>query len=123
MESNIEITFGEVNDASAEVVVSYCGNVLAESAQVSITGFVRGPFCKSGRTLTADYPFRQRADARLSAAAIITDPCFWAPNMPHLYSVNVRVVSDGQLVDQMQTDLGLHRTSPRRAVDFAPGTG
>ena len=54
---------------------------------------------------------------------VVSDPCMWTPEMPHLYQADVEARQGEQLVAEYHGTIGLRRLAPRRPVDFAPGTG
>lgn len=116
----IEITVGDVTDVEAHVIARYTGR-----ESVTLCGKLRGPFCERAQTLKADFPFTEpsAALARNVAEAVITDPCMWTPEMPHVYQVEVQAMDGNRLVAEHQAAIGLRRLAPRRPVDFAPGTG
>ena len=65
-----------------------------------LRGTLRGPFCETARTLPAEFVFRDMATTMTQMAeAIVTDPCMWSPEMPHLYHVDVEAVQ-GERVDR-----------------------
>ena len=53
------------------------------------------------------------------AEAVVTDPCMWSPEMPHLYHVDVEARQGEQVVAEYHGTIGLRRLAPRRPVDFA----
>jgi hypothetical protein len=114
-----EITVGDVTDMEAHVHAHYLG-----PANATLRGTVRGPFCDQGRTLAATFAFR-RTDSKQPnvAEAVITDPCLWTPEMPHVYRVELQVLNGDTVVATFDSAIGLRRLAPRRPVDFAPGTG
>jgi beta-galactosidase/beta-glucuronidase len=57
------------------------------------------------------------------ADAVVTDPCIWSPEMPHVYDVDVVARIGDQIVAVHHEKIGLRRLAPRRPVDLAPGTG
>src|SRR3954471_1359581 len=124
MQSELEILTGDVTDMEARVIARY--HVGDEGT--TLRGTVRGPYCENSRTLPAEFPLRplQRNDAALKmieAEAFVPDPCLWSPELPHVYEVNVEALCDGRTVAEYHGTIGLRRLSPRRPVDFAPGTG
>ena len=118
MQSQIEISIGDVTDMEARVYARFCG-----SEPATLEGTIRGPFCDRSRTLPADFPFRAVAAQPESVEAIITDPCMWTPEMPQLYQVDVVARRGDAIVAEYHEMFGLNRLAPRRPVDFAPGTG
>jgi hypothetical protein len=119
MDSRIDITVGDVTDMEAHVFARYIG-----PESVLLHGSLRGPFCERSRTLPADFEFRTfNAQQPNETEAIVTDPCMWTVEMPHVYQVNVEAYDGDRLVAEYHGTIGLQRLAPRRPVDFAPGTG
>jgi hypothetical protein len=119
MGQSIEILVGDVTDMEARVFARYCG-----TDQTILRGALRGPFCEKGRTLPADFAFRDLNPQQSGMAeAIVTDPCMWSPEMPQIYRVDVEALQGNQVVAEYHGTIGLQRLAPRRPVDFAPGTG
>lgn len=105
------IEVGEVSDLEARVIVQFA------DVDVRLSGCLRGPFCEKAHTLPAEYPL-VRLDGRLSAAeAIVTDPCAWSPELPHLYRVEVEAIRGGAVVATYHGELGLRRTSEPKNWD------
>jgi hypothetical protein len=119
MPSEIQISVGDVTDMEARVLARFSGG-----ERVQFRGMLRGPFCETARTLPADFPFRDLAPQQIGVAeALVTDPCMWSPEMPHLYRVDVEAIERDRVVAEYHGTIGLERLAPRRPVDFAPGTG
>jgi hypothetical protein len=125
MSGVIEISVGDVTDIEERVYARY-RPVGDAPSQVVLTGRLRGPFCEKARTLAADFKFQLvNADAveGVVAEAVVTDPCMWTEDMPHYYQVDVEAQQGNKVVAEYHGQIGLRRLAPRRAVDFAPGTG
>lgn len=117
----IEIHIGDVTDMEARVYARY---VAAQDEAVVLQGSLRGPYCENGRTLPAEFSFRDRSPEQPGLAeAIVTDPCLWSSEMPHVYRVEVEARQGAKIVAAYHGTVGLRRLAPRRPVDFAPGTG
>src|SRR5262245_57845494 len=94
MNNPIQITVGDVTDMEARVYARYTG-----SDSRTLRGSLRGPFCERGRTLPADFVFRTLERQKPSEAeAIVTDPCMWTAEMPHVYQVIVEAHDGNRLV-------------------------
>src|SRR5262245_54989894 len=118
MEAAIEIFVGDVTDVEAHVFAQYLG---AEFDSVVLTGNLRGPFCEGVRTLPAKFEFRpvQSDDPNVTRAeAVVTDPCMWSAEMPHVYNVVVEARLGDKVVAEHRGKIGLRRLAPRRPVDF-----
>jgi Glycosyl hydrolases family 2 len=119
MENEIEIFVGDVTDMEARVFARYRG-----TNQIILRGALRGPYCENNRTLPAEFAFREMGPQQTGLSeAIVTDPCMWSPEMPHLYRVDVEALEGNHVVAEYHGTIGLQRLAPRRPVDFAPGTG
>jgi hypothetical protein len=86
----LEIFFGEASDAVAHVYAR-----LAEvggAGELKLSGHLRGPSCLYADTLPARFPLVDRGPGKsLLAEAIVPEPCFWTPEMPHLYQAEVEL--------------------------------
>jgi hypothetical protein len=119
MPSKIEIFVGDATDMEAHVFARFNG-----PEPVRLRGTLSGPYCEKARTLPAEFPFRDAAPQENGLAeAVVTDPCMWSAEMPHLYRVEVEAVRGDEVVAEYDGTIGLQRLAPRRPVDFAPGTG
>ncbi len=125
MSSEIEIVLGDVSDVEAHVYARFHGHDQAAGMElVVLRGCVRGPFCEMSRTLPAEFAFRNSGTtATVEAEAVVTDPCLWSPELPHLYQVDLKALAGERVVAEYHGMVGLRCLSPRRPVDFAPGTG
>ena len=120
MSSNIEILVGDVTDVEARVIARYAG----ATKDVVLRGTLRGPFCEKGRTLPAEFEFRSSGTGNgAQVETLVSDPCMWTPEMPHLYQADVEARQGEKLIAEYHGTIGLRRLAPRRPVDFAPGTG
>lgn len=123
MSNAIEISVGDVTDVEAHVLARYAGEPIKD---VVLRGVICGPFCEGVRTLTAEFEFRPAGSddpQAVLAEAVVTDPCMWSAEMPHVYNVEVEARIGDQVVADHCGKIGLRRLAPRRPVDFAPGTG
>jgi beta-galactosidase/beta-glucuronidase len=118
MSSDIEIVVGDVTDVEARVIARYHG----VATGLLLRGTLRGPFCEKTRTLPAEFVFHRFGNGE-QIEATVPDPCMWTPEMPHLYQVDVEARKGEQVIAEYHGTIGLRRLSPRRPVDFAPGTG
>jgi Glycosyl hydrolases family 2 len=109
-----EISAVEVSEVEATVRVSYRGPA---SGPAAIRGTLRGPYCERAHTLPADYPFRAIAGVPAAAEAIVTDPCLWSEEMPHVYHVDLEAVQGETTADAYHGVVGLRRTSPLKNFD------
>jgi hypothetical protein len=108
-----EVTVADVSEVEARVRVRYRG---ASDDSILVRGTLRGPYCERAHTLPADYPF-SNATTEAAAEAIVTDPCLWSEELPHVYQAAVQAVRGGEVVAEYHGVVGLRRTSPARNWD------
>jgi hypothetical protein len=95
--TNLEIFFGDANDAEARVYARMEAD--DRSADCRLVGRVIGPSCEYAHTLTAAVPLVSKrpltdgaSDApALLAEAVVPEPCFWSADLPFLYNVEVEL--------------------------------
>jgi hypothetical protein len=137
MNDAIEIAVGDVNDVEAHVYAIFPASSTAggySDDRIEISGTLRGPFCDAARTLPAEYSFRPVTEHGLDASqavaphanqvvaeVIVTDPCLWSPDLPHVYHVDVEVRQVGRVLATFHGQVGLRRTAPRREGIAFPG--
>ncbi len=84
-----EIFFGDANPAEARI---YVRMPPGDDRVGPIAGQVYGPHCQYARTLPAATPLRDLGPGSTRLAeAIVPDPCFWTPESPHLYRVEIEI--------------------------------
>lgn len=105
------IDVGEVSDLEARVIVRFADD------DVRLSGCLRGPYCEKAHTLPAEYPLVRLAGQKSTAEAIVTDPCAWSPELPHLYRVEVEAIRGDAVVATYHGELGLRRTSEPKNWD------
>ena len=55
--------------------------------------------------------------AEAAAEAVVTDPCLWSEELPHLYHANVEALRGDVVVAEYHGEIGLRRTSPAKNWD------
>jgi hypothetical protein len=82
----------------------------AEGREWRFEGTVRGPFSTRARTLPATATLSDSGPgSTLSATASIPDPCFWTPDNPALYDVQLRLLNGTREIASVRRTLGLRR--------------
>ena len=90
--ARLEVFFGEVHPAAARVYASLQTDDLPRNCALS--GSIRGPFCRYASTLQSSASLVSRShNGGLLAEAVLPDPCFWTPDLPHLYRVQVELAA------------------------------
>jgi beta-galactosidase/beta-glucuronidase len=109
-----EIFAADVSEVEAKVVVRYLGE---NDEPVVLRGTLRGPYCQRAHTLPADYSFRELDAEKAAAEAVVTDPCLWTAELPHLYQADVEALRGDVVVAEYHGEIGLRRTSPAKNWD------
>jgi hypothetical protein len=103
----LDVFFGDSNPAEARVYAQLSGTELAD---LTVDGTVRGPESLVARTLPATARFRTLPPgATLLAEAVIPDPCFWTPDAPFLYAVDLTVRRGHEAIESHHQLLGIRR--------------
>jgi len=105
-----EVTVADVSDVQAIVRIRYRG---AATGPLLLRGGLRGPYCELARTLPAEFPLRNQGADDLIGEAVVTDPCLWTEELPHLYQADVEALRGDEVVAEYHGVVGLRRTSSR----------
>ena len=131
------VFFGHASNAEARVYAQWTpafashshaisGGPAEESlptlAEVTLAGTISGPRSKFARTLAATIPFRPLSAGEFPLAeAIVPDPCFWTPESPYTYQVEVVATRGGQVLCQSRQSLGIRPLGTRGKSVFFDG--
>ena len=90
MNPQLQLFVGEASDAEARVYAVLPRAGLPDDVQLA--GELVGPYCRYSQTLPARIRFVDRGPgAALLAEAVVPDPCFWTPELPFMYSAELRL--------------------------------
>jgi hypothetical protein len=90
----LELFFGEATDAEARVYARLPWDGPLDGWR--LTGTLTGPECRFAKTLPAKFDFHDLGPGQgLLAEAIVTEPCFWTPDLPFLYRCTVELRMTG----------------------------
>jgi hypothetical protein len=90
LERDLQLFIGDASDAEARVYATLPRGDLLHDAQ--LTGELIGPHCRYSKTLPARIRFIDRGPGpTLLAEAVVADPCFWTPELPFMYSAELRL--------------------------------
>ncbi|MEX0938884.1 MAG: hypothetical protein WDZ59_13565 [Pirellulales bacterium] len=107
----VRVFFGDASPAAANVYAQASGDLPPDAR---LTGSVGGPTCAYARTLAATMPLRDRGPGPTPLAeAIVPDPCFWTPELPYLYQVDVELRRGEQLIARQRHLLGIRPLAVR----------
>ncbi len=103
---------GEASPAEAHVYVQLR---LPQSCEADrLRGEITGPFSRYARTLPATTRFAAPCrDDEFLTAIVLTDPCFWSPELPYLYQVRVALEQSGIEVWSDERAFGIRRLGVR----------
>jgi hypothetical protein len=83
-------------------------------ADCKLVGHVIGPECRYAQTLPARVPLVDRGSGKtLLAEAVLPEPCFWTPELPFLYRVEIELRTGGETHGRRERLLGLRRLGVR----------
>jgi hypothetical protein len=104
-----QLLVGEASDAEARVYAALPRAGLP--AKATLAGELTGPHCRYSQTLPARIRFVDRGPGpTLLAEAIVPDPCFWTPELPFLYSAELRLSTGDSISPTM---IGIRRLGVR----------
>ena len=88
MHDRIEIVWGETTAAHAHLYFRATGEA---KNIVNLTGTLLGPESLYAKTLPARFSLRTlKPDSDLLAELVVPDPCFWTPDLPLLYRLDMQ---------------------------------
>src|SRR5829696_6519128 len=86
----------------------------AEVGAWSLAGQIRGPRCLAAETLPVTSPLLDLGPGpTLLARAMVTDPCFWSPDLPAIYDVTVNLLRGTEIVASARREIGLRSLGVR----------
>lgn len=99
----------------AEVTLQYTPADLEAAPGVSPTvqGKVLGPYCVDRATVIVSHPLQLVKGSTDILRARIPDPCFWSPELPFLYRLEVEVQTD--VTERYQLDWGIQSMQIHRS--------
>jgi len=97
---------------ASESEVSVAIGDMSQGEILSFEGHLNGPYCDRAHTLPASFQVSQcLCDRNVSniVSTLITDPCYWTPQLPFLYKLELELqLADGSAETWNQT-VGLRR--------------
>lgn len=107
---DIKISVGEISDMEARVYARY--ETATTDERIEICGTLRGPLCELARTLPAEFAFHDLGPAQPGKAeAVVTEPCLWSEELPHLYQADLEAVRGGEVLATFHGKIGLRRAA------------
>jgi hypothetical protein len=115
-----QLFLGDASDAEARVYAVLPRAGLCDDARLE--GELVGPRCRYSQTLPGRIRFVDRGPGpTLLAEAIVPDPCFWTPDLPFLYSVELRLAGVNAATAQpftVKQPFGIRRLGAHQASIF-----
>ena len=114
MSGSIEIFARDVSDVEGYVYARFVSpSDVADQPRnepIQLTGTLKGPYCKRARTLPTEFVFRDLGPEQVGLAeAIVSDPCVWSPELPHLYQADVKARQGERVLGEYHGTIGLRR--------------
>ena len=104
----LEIFFGETSETLCHVYARLQTSEIPPDLQLS--GSLTGPSCLYAQTLPATFRWVDRGPGpSLLAEALVPEPCFWTPEMPHLYQAVVQLRQGSRVLARAERPLGIRR--------------
>lgn len=131
---NTEVFFGRATPAEARVYVRLASSVTQHDTALS--GKLSGPLCRYAQTLPLTVPFQvakgrvhtgamQGEDGERSqtllAEIVIPDPCFWTPELPFIYRVQLQLRRGTDIVETAERLVAIRRLGVRGRDLFFEG--
>jgi len=102
----LELFFGRATAAEARVYARV--TIPNEWHNLRLVGVLEGPHCQFARTLPSKVAFADSGPGEsLLAEAFVPDPCFWSPEVPHLYHARLELRRDGRPIATADRWLGI----------------
>ena len=102
----IDLFFGAASDAVCRIYARLSSS--DDHAGFQLAGTLTGPTCAYAETLPATFSLVDRGPgASLLAEAVVPEPCFWTPQMPHLYLADVQLREGGRVVARLKRPFGI----------------
>ncbi|GEM_PF-3676822 len=111
-----------VSPIEAQVVVrcAWTSDVTCGQSKLRLAGRIVGPWCEYANTLSSSVPLCSEAvpdlaPNQLRATALLIDPCFWEPQHPFCYEVELELHDDSRrLIDQRRFRWGISHVGTGR---------
>ena len=104
----LEIFFGAASEAVCRVYARL--DLLDGDASLRLGGTLTGPTCAYSQTLQATFQFIDRGPGRsLLAEAVVPEPCFWTPELPHVYRADVELRHGDEPLARVERTVGIRR--------------
>lgn len=103
---SIELFFGDANPAETRVYARLAHAELRPGDRLA--GTLTGPYCSRAHTLPATARLVDAGPGEsLLAQAIVSDPCFWTPELPYLYRAHVELLRGQTVLESIDRLLGI----------------
>jgi hypothetical protein len=88
---HMDVFLGQTSDALCYVYAQFPAP--SEGSGWQLRGTLRGPSCTISATLPATHSFVPQAPGgSLLARAVVPEPSFWTPEVPHVYQAEIRLM-------------------------------
>lgn len=108
-DDSLDLYYTAVSPVSCRVIARARGRSAADGW--SLRGALRGPECAECRMLPATHTFRSLApkpdEEDAFAMVEAPDPCFWSPQLPAFYRVDLELVRHGQTAERFSRTIAI----------------
>ena len=109
--NNLEIFVGKATPANAEVFVGLPAELAHDGW--SVHGKVVGPICEYASTLLARVPLLPCPGRGPWWQAVVPDPCFWTPELPYQYRVEITLKRGSEELAVTPREIGIRPLAAR----------
>lgn len=114
MDQLVEIFVGQATALQAHLYIRTCRAAI--DGVLGIAGTLTGPKSRHSRTLQANYSVRKMgAGTDRLAEVMVTDPCFWTPEQPFLYRLDLEIRDRDHAVHRFARLVGIRRWAVDRS--------
>jgi hypothetical protein len=102
--ASVSVEVRDATDSSALVAI-----VCADGTSVAALGSeLHGPVCAFARTLPSVVTAKVARDRR-GVEFLVTEPCYWTPQLPFLYDLRLRMQNAQGTIHELDRSIGLRR--------------
>jgi len=105
----IFVTYPDISDKQAVISVqTHIMNSGNQSAGIKVMQTLKldGKTVVSGSEIFSIDP---ESDLEVSQELVVSDPCLWSPEMPHLYTLETKLMQRGRVLDSEITRIGIRK--------------
>lgn len=115
----VSVVLGRADEMRSDVYVRFAESTLgARRRPVQLSGTLTGPRCRHSTTLASSVRLTDLGpapgdDRSAAARAVVTEPSYWTPDLPHLYELELAVLEGDGPIESFHRMIGLRRLGVR----------